>query len=235
MAKDKQLQRTGGLNPWLGSVGLLLLVVLGWGAWRLFLAFTQAQRAQDAALSQSLMGPQFQLGELQAIPGTSQVMIPLHGIRVSDRPAYEKSTPTTHNYLFVNSQTNLRNWLLNTNDYLVTEAAVLSAPEPELLSLQTAGILYAVVQFDTDEDQQLTALDQKALALSRPNGQGYRVVMEAVDMLIGHQLTADNTVLVLYEKENAAHSVNIDLDTFRIVEEAELETTESGAEAGDRQ
>ncbi|MEM8641338.1 MAG: hypothetical protein AAGG51_21350 [Cyanobacteria bacterium P01_G01_bin.54] len=232
MAKDKRLK----FNPFvLGSVGLFTLIVLGFSAWRLFLGFTRAQRAQEAARSTSLAHPQFQLGALEAIPGTAQVMIPLHAIPSADRPSYEKSPQTTHNYLFVNSQTNLENWLLDTNDALITASFVLSASAPDTTSIQaagiqTAGILYEVVQADTDADQQLTSQDQKVLALSRPDGKGYRVVIEAVETVIGHQLTEDNTILVIYEQEDTIHSVNIDLDNFRVVEEAE-----AADEGSDRQ
>lgn len=212
------------------STGILAIVVLLVG---IFYIVRDATR--DRQISGSInvtenneIEEQWKLGQLQTIPGTTYVLAPLYFDQQYDQSFYEKTADSIRNYLFVNSQTTLQHWLLDNNDFLITSMYILSSEEEEygLIQPKTAGILYKLIKTDTNEDDRIDYQDLKAIAFSRPDGKGFVEVIEDVDELIGHHLTPDGTVLVVYQKGETGYSASIDLSNFTVVEETKLSTLE---------
>ncbi|NEO85108.1 MAG: hypothetical protein F6J87_12795 [Spirulina sp. SIO3F2] len=212
------------------STGILAIVVLLIGIFYIVRNVTRDRQISGSinVEENSEIEEQWQLGGLQTIPGTTYVLAPLYFDQQYDQSFYEKTADSIRNYLFVNSQTTLEHWLLDTNDYLVTSIDILSSEEVEngLEKQKTSGILYQLIKADTSEDNRIDYQDLKTLALSQPDGKGYTEVVEDVDTLIGHYLNPDGTLLVIYQKEETGYSVSIDLSNFTVVEETELSTVE---------
>jgi hypothetical protein len=145
----------------------------------------------------------FSLERPDVIAGTSYVRVPLRrGQTYGGGSYYSKRTDQIVNYVFLNTSTNESRWLFERAGQLILESQVLfsklkSAPE-ELR--QSVGIIYVVVDRDSNGDGRLTERDAQSLATSDVDGTNYRKLIEGIDQLYSVQQIADDKVLVLYQK-----------------------------------
>lgn len=161
---------------------------------------------------------QLQMGNVTRINGSPFVYVPLKSGQNYDQSYYEKSTLSTRNILFINSETDSQYWLFNVNDYLIPQIKPLALSN----DADALAILYSIVKADTNNDQRLTHNDRKTIAISRADGTGYREVLADVDVMVGETLTSQDTVLLVYQKDQVAYSANIDLSTLSLLRESEL-------------
>ena len=75
-----------------------------------------------------------------------------------------------------------------------------TVPEDESSERRSEWVsnVYAVVSTDSSGDAVLTESDQMQIATSRPDGSGYRVLVEKADRINEARLLASDRVLVLY-------------------------------------
>jgi len=164
----------------------------------------------------------WQLGYMSNIQGSPYVMIPLNSDQSYAQSYYSKSSSSARNYLFINSQNNEKHWLFGTNQYLITDTALLSEKEYGSDEREVQAILYKIVKSDTNSDNRLTNDDLQAVGLSLPSGKGYKEILEGIDLFIGQRLIDKDTLLIVFQREGIGFSANVDLSGFTISNETEL-------------
>jgi hypothetical protein len=166
---------------------------------------------------------EFSLGRPDVIAGTSYVRVPLRRQQTYGSGSYysgslsPKHTDQIVNFLFLNASTSESRWLFERAGQLILESQMLfsklkSAPE-ELR--QSVGILYVVVDKDSNGDGRLTERDAQCVATSDVDGGNYRKLIEGIEQLYSVQQIADDKVLVLYQKSAQTISELYSLPSMR--------------------
>jgi hypothetical protein len=164
----------------------------------------------------------WRLGHLRNVDGTPYVMIPLYSDQSYARSYYSKSSSSTRNYLFINSKTNDRNWLFDTNEYLIIDDYLLSEQQYGNDETQTRAILYHVVTSDTNGDKQLTNDDLSNVFVSKPSGEGLKEILSGLDIFIGHRTLDKDTVLIVYQKNGIGYSATLSIKNLELSDVSEL-------------
>lgn len=164
----------------------------------------------------------WQIGYMSSIPGTPYVMVPLNSDQRYAQSYYSKSASSVRNYLFINGQNNEKDWLFDTNAYLIIEMDLLSGGAVRSDKDVVRAILYRIVKSDTNKDERLTPDDLQTVALSAPDGRNYKEILDRIDRFLGHRLVDEKTLLLLYQRKGTAFSANVDLTGFAVYNETEL-------------
>lgn len=179
---------------------------------------------------------EFEFGYMYSMEQNPYVMIPLNSSDGYEGSYSSGKSYSAHNYLFINSETNEKRWLFESNQYLIADFDLLNSGRNETFEesyetvdtyetteLKTHGILYRVIKKDTDGDNLLTENDLITLGLSLPTGENYKEVLGDIDDIIGHKFTGKNSLLVIYQKEETAYAAYIRMSDFSVVSEAQLQ------------
>jgi hypothetical protein len=156
--------------------------------------------------AQDKISEEFTLGSPATIAGTQYVRIPLYrgqSYGASGGSLYSKSgQQNVVNYLFLNFSSNESRWLFESAGQLLISSQVLSNKLKTLPNEQNAavGIIYTVVERDSNDDNRLTDKDAVSLAASAVDGTNYRKLIEGIERLYSVEQIADDKVLVLYQK-----------------------------------
>ncbi len=156
---------------------------------------------------QSNVKNDFVLGYPQTIDGTDYVRVPLYRDQSYDMSYYSKSSGGNEvNYLFLNNGTGGSKWLTGTTDQLFVSDIVLfekvrdSGEFSNEGGNRTTGIMYAVVENDTDGDNRLSEKDEIAVASSLVDGSNYKKLIDKIDRLYALKQIANDKVMILYQK-----------------------------------
>jgi hypothetical protein len=184
----------------------VVVVILGvYAALQIFKTETGSRRVTNVVNvgDKDAVSEEFSLGRAAPIEGTSYVKIPLYRGQSYNASYYLKnSTQNTVNYLFVNTSSGESRWLLEGAGQLIIDSEVMfskarSSPDERRLGI---GIVYTLVEKDTNGDNRLTDRDAVSLAVSEIDGSQYRKLIEGADRLYSVAQVADDKVLVLYQK-----------------------------------
>jgi hypothetical protein len=167
--------------------------------------------------TQDKVSEEFSLGTPGVIAGTSHVRIPLYRGQTygsgSSLPLSKTSQRNVVNYLFLNASTNESKWLFSGVGQLVIEDRTLFNKVNEPLdrlrldpSRTGVGVIYSIVERDSNGDNRLTEKDAISLATSNVDGTNYRKLTEGIDQLYSIQQVSDDKVLVLYQKDQQTFS-----------------------------
>jgi hypothetical protein len=147
---------------------------------------------------------EFSLGRPDIVTGTSYIRVPLRRGQSFGGGSfyYSKNTEQIVNYVFLNTSTSESRWLFEHAGQLVLESHFLysklrSAVEE---SRQSVGILYVVVDKDSNGDGRLSEKDAATVMASAVDGTDARKLIEGIEQLYAVQQIADDKVLVLYLK-----------------------------------
>jgi len=166
--------------------------------------------------------PIWSLGNIENIEGSSSVMVALQRKNNNSKGSFKRDdfyVPNNkYNYLFINTKDNSKEWLFKHNNYMINDKLLLSNPKQKNIEL----ILYRVIKKDTNFNNKLDIKDNQSIALSKPNGKGYKEILEGIDKYIGQQLLDDNKLLLLYQKNTIGFSATIDIKTFSIIDESSI-------------
>ena len=205
--------------------GVLLIGVLIFAAVSgIFRGVTHEREARNIVnvTNDTDLDEKWRLGYLKEVNGTPYVMIPLYSDYNYGRSYYSKSSHSSRNYLFINSQTNQKRWLLNTNDYLIMNDEMLSAKSCGEKDCKVKAILYHMVKEDTNGDHRLTHDDLSAVALSKPDGTEFEEILSELDVFVGHRVIDENSTLVIYQKKGKGYSAILSLENFLLSSATEL-------------
>jgi hypothetical protein len=155
---------------------------------------------------QEKISEEFTLGNPATIAGTPYVRVPLYrgqSFSASGGSLYSKSSEqNVVNYLFLNFSSNESRWLFESAGQLLISSQVLSNRLKTVPDEQNAavGMIYSVVERDSNGDNRLTDKDAISLAASAVDGTNYRKLIDGIERLYSVQQIADDKVLVLYQK-----------------------------------
>ncbi|MEL6911301.1 MAG: hypothetical protein AAFO85_13975 [Cyanobacteria bacterium J06598_4] len=146
-------------------------------------------------------------GKYHRVEGTPYLIFPLH-----DRDAYSKSiygqrSPVgDRNYLFVNSRTNAKRWLLPNNEqiisnrYPVRDRSIKNAP--------TLALLYVLQSREKVKSEQDNLVE---IGISKVDGDQYESIISNVRYL-GHERINSSQIVVFYRQDEQIYSQIVMLD-----------------------
>ncbi|MEM7535967.1 MAG: hypothetical protein AAF639_27550 [Chloroflexota bacterium] len=161
-------------------------------------------------------------GSMADIDGSPYLMIPFNSDQAYDQSFSRKASLSVRNYLFIHSETSEQHWLFDTDAYLISNNVHLSEKTMAMEQNDVQAILYQVIKTDTNGDQRLNYIDLQTIGVSLPNGEGYTEIISEIDLLIGHRLINNDTLLILYQKNGTGYSLRVNLPDFTTIDETEL-------------
>jgi hypothetical protein len=199
----RYVRRFNALAIAVASVGFILLG--SYFAVAIFLDQTRMRRVTNVVNvgESDKVSEEFSLERPDLITGTPYVRVALRRGQTYPASYYPKSTVQIVNYLFLNTSTNKTRWLFERADQLILESHDLfsklkSSPDE---THRSVGMLYVVVDRDSNGDGRLSERDTQSLAASAVDGTDYRKLIEGIEQLYSVQQISDDRVLVLYQKD----------------------------------
>ncbi|TAA47827.1 hypothetical protein [Corallincola spongiicola] len=166
----------------------------------------------------------WKFGHMSVISDSHYAVVPLNSVQGRNSASYSKSLSSTRNYLFMDTTSNRKQWLLPHNDYLLlnreslSHSAALDTP----VAVTVSALMYEVIKQDSNKDEQLSRADMQTIALSNIDGSNYTEVLSNIDIVLGSTVTADNQLFIVYQRQNVGYSATIDLTHFKVKNESEL-------------
>lgn len=160
------------------------------------------------------------IAESERICGTDSFLLALRSDQSYQQSYYSKSASAIRNYAFV-SMDGQTNWVYPHNKFLFSEAVTLPRPNSRCDLQSTKAVLFFVIKEDSNGDRRLTYKDAGTIALSRPDGAGYKEVISDATRLISHYIVRDALFLV-YESSEGGQVATISLEDFSITKQTLL-------------
>ncbi|UCG79260.1 MAG: hypothetical protein JSV21_05400 [Nitrospirota bacterium] len=114
-------------------------------------------------------------------------------------------------------------WLFDNNDNLIFTISKLNRDIERGNSKITEALFFRVIKEDTDGDGNLTPEDNSTLALTRPDGTGYREIETEVISLIDSKVNdSGRELILLLQKADKVYLKKYSLKTFDIITEKQL-------------
>lgn len=131
-----------------------------------------------------------------------------------------------YNYVFFNSETEMFNRLVPTNEYVVLQImgfpSGTSPVEPEDFE-PIRWWSYLLVKEDTDKNGVLDYKDNLTLGITDVGGNAPTELILEIDHVLGQTLTDDNTLFVMYHLRDKNYVAKIDLPGRQVVSTTELD------------
>lgn len=209
-------------------VGILAMGALLLGIFQIFKEVTRDRNTQHVVNIEksSDSNENWRLGNFISLKGHNTLMIPLNSDQDIDRGYFSKSSNSTRNYLFIDTETNSNKWLFEHTNYLIENAQQLrvgdnyNSPEPVL------AILYKLVKLDSNNDGLLSPSDKLTVAISRPDGSHYQEVFSKDEEIIDSYMLSKDELFIMFQASGKYYSSKLNLSTF--VLSAKLELPEIG-------
>ena len=123
------------------------------------------------------------------------------------------------NILFVNRQTGESHWLFNGVNQLINDTQQL--PHHNYFwgekRKPTELILYMINIKDTNNDGVVSNDDSEALALSKPDGDHFEIILEDYEKILSTSLEADGHLSVMYQKSGLGRFARFTLNPVTLV------------------
>lgn len=132
-----------------------------------------------------------------------------------DRAYFSKSSNSNRNYLFIDTETSEKRWLFNHTNYLIESSDKLrlgdfNSDKPVI------AILYQLVQLDSNQDKRLSASDLSIVAVTNPDGSGYKELINEVERVVDHTLLNQTELFLIYQKAGIYYSTILNLESFEM-------------------
>ncbi|MGJ4889210.1 hypothetical protein [Bradyrhizobium sp. HKCCYLR20261] len=189
------------------AVAAILLIAVGaYAALRIFKDETRERRVTNVVnvSGQDRISEDLLLGRAIVVDGTRYVRIPLYRSQTYGAASYYDKTSDRNvvNYLFLDPAINQPRWLFDTGAQLIVSTQLmlnklrLGADQREAV-----GMVYTVVEKDTNGDGRLTEKDAVSVAVSDISGANYRKLLDGVGRLDAVEQVADDKMLLLYQRD----------------------------------
>lgn len=139
-----------------------------------------------------------ELGSFDSIQGSTVVRAPLTVRQTYALGPSSKEAGSTRNYLYFEPSTRSAYWLRPSMDSVILSSIALPSTEYGEKKQHAIVYVHVTVDIDTNGDARLTESDAKQIAISAPNGKGYRVLVAKADHLNEAMLLASGRLLILY-------------------------------------
>ena len=211
----KLIWRFNGLV--ISVAGVLAIGVLLFAAYKLFQDVTRERTTRSIVNIEenSEIKENWRLGQFSEINDNKILMIPLHSDQSFDRAYFSKSSNSTRNYLFINTETSQEKWLFDHTNYLIERSDKLrrgdyNSKEPII------AILYQLVKLDSDHDNRLSSADLTTIAITNPDGSGYKELIKEVELVVDHTLLNEKELFLIYQKSGVSYSAILNLENMEL-------------------
>ncbi len=164
---------------------------------------------------------QFRLGDFDELTGTPYVRAELYAPEGGDGKHYFSSGSSSRydifNFLFYDTSTREARWLLDHNDYLLVQTNAVRRESADGNEKRVLGLLFLVATEDTDGDGELTSKDRAQLAVARPSGAGFTVLIDKATRFLGWHERDERTEVVLYTVDDEIIAADVDIIKGAIV------------------
>ena len=189
----------------IAGAAILCILLGGFAAMKIFIDETRERHVTNVVNvgEQTKVKDKFVLGYPYTIEGTDYVRVPLYRDESYDMSYYSKSRGGNEvNYLFMNSGNGENKWLMQaTNQLFISDIVLLEKLKTSRDENNKAvGVVYALVEKDTNGDNRLSDKDAITIGTSSLDGSSYKKLIENIDRLYALKQIADNKVIVLYQK-----------------------------------
>ncbi|TRX57985.1 hypothetical protein [Thalassomonas sp. M1454] len=203
--------------------GILAIIVLLFVSYKLIKDATRERTvnnivnvAEDTEVKEN-----WTLGSIYSVQGTSVLKAPLQSDQSYSRSYYSKSSTSTRNYLYINTQTYDKYWLFDHTNYLIEKSENIRKGDYSSKA-PVIATMFHLVKLDSNTDNHLTVSDHITIAFAKPNGTGYLEVLSGVEKFNSSELISDNEFLMIYQKNGSLYSAVINLQDFSLIEDASL-------------
>ena len=218
---DRILWRINGVLILAGAVlaGLLGL----YAAYKIFKDETRDRNVRNIVTvdEQTKKEENFSLGSFREIEGTTFFLAPLLSDENINRGSYSKSSSSTRNYFFYNSDGGSSHWLFGSNEYLIVDRDELSIKEDK--KRKVIGCIYTVVTIDSNSDSLLTWKDERTIFLGSESGADLTQVIDRVIRVLGIEHIDENLVYLFLQTKEGDYVYHLDLLSQKIIREHKIE------------
>ncbi len=203
--------------------GILAIGVLLFAIYQIFKDVTRERNTQNIVnIEESVeVKESWTLGHVTNLSSHKTLMIPLNSDQNFNRGYFSKSSNSTRNYLFINTETNSSTWLFDHTNYLIESTDKLRMGDYNSKKTVLA-ILYFLVKLDSNSDNRLTPSDLTTISISKPNGFGYKEVLTGVEKVIGNTLLSETELFIIYQLNGKSLSSTVNLTSFELSNTQEL-------------
>lgn len=124
------------------------------------------------------------------------------------------------NILFLNKKLNNSFWLFDDINQLILETSLI--PNTYDNDVKTEFILYKIITKDTNQDHIINKDDDPSLYMSFPDGSNIQKIIDKYDKIITFNLTQDNQLLLVFQKDRIAISKLIQISPYKVLSTNEL-------------
>jgi len=218
MEENKFFKLVWRFNGLIISVaGVLAVAVLVFVTYKLFHDVTRDRATRNIVNIEENadIKENWRFGQLSKLNDNKTLMLPLYSDQSFDRAYFSKSSNSTRNYLFINIATSEKKWLFDHTNYLIERSDKLregdySSDKPVI------AILYQLVQLDSDQDNRLSASDLSTIAITNPDGSGYKELIKEVEKIVDHILLNQTELFLIYQKAGMSYSAILNLKSFEM-------------------
>jgi hypothetical protein len=206
--------------------GLLAIAVLAFAAFEFYEDFLRPRGTNAVAQAGPgrATGDELTFGGVSTAKGWHSLRIPLRSSQSSSGISSGKTAPSTRNFLFHDLNTGESRWLFPNQDQVIAHHRPLTVAKGGESEDFVLALYYEVVKADTDDDGRLGSGDRIVIALTLPDGQGYKEVVQDVDRVIGTQAISDDVLIVIFQSAEAAYAARLSLPGFELLSTTELAT-----------
>jgi hypothetical protein len=193
------------------AVGVLVLVVLSGVIYTFVRDATRPRQVDNVAntVVSEVEQRKVRLGNFEKLPGLELLRAPLHVEESYRFAASGKEADSTRNYLYFDLVTRSTRWLKPGFDGLILDDKALPYSEYGKPSQKALVNVHVVVSRDTNQDKRLSAFDEKQIAVSRPDGSGFRILIPSADKLNQAMLVRGDTLLILFSQGKKLRALEI--------------------------
>jgi hypothetical protein len=219
------------------AAGIVVLGMLCYAGCRFYADMHQGREATSiealAVSGHAAHKEDLSLDTLKRVRGTAYLLLPLYASQPRDVRGYsgKGGGRVLRNILFINTDQDQERWLFDTNRQAIVRYEQLPEKECGDTDLPARAILYQVATADTNGDSALDGEDAVDLAVSLPDGKGYRQLLRGLDSVEAQHLVDNETLFFIYKKQKIACSAYLSLKDFSVQKQRELPRIGNGNEA----
>ena len=225
MEENKFFKLVWRFNGLLISVaGVLAICVLLFGMYQIFKETTRDRNTQNIVNVEenSAVKENWMVGRFISLTDQNILIVPLNSDQSFDRGYFSKSSNSTRNYLFIDTRTNSKKWLFEHTNYLIEEASHLRIGDDFNLKKPVLAILYTLVKLDSNNDNRLTPSDKITIAISKPDGSGYKEILTNIEQVIDSQVLSENELFIMFQSNGKYFSSTLNLNSYDLSNQTEL-------------
>jgi hypothetical protein len=203
--------------------GLLAIAVLIFASYEIYKSVTRDRSTRNIVNvdEDEKIKEEWRYGQLTKISGTKSFMLALHSDQSFSRAYFSKSSNSTRNYLFINTETSEKKWLFEHTDYLIESTDRLRLGGYDSKE-HVVAILYKLVKLDSDQNSRLTVKDLNTIAVTSADGSNYKELISDVELVVDHKLLNEKELLLIYQKNEISYLSIIELDQLEITKNEKL-------------